>query len=919
MRKVLQERGFGNLPSSTERNSRDQFKSISTTIEADSNSIRRIGSNQYAVSTGQNSKLVYRSRQTKVPFPSRLDINYCEEEGNYGPKFMEWSFAYQQHHTPKGASVSVMPLSTYLNLGLGELAHTRLTVEFVKYPKGIAENVLVGIGKFTFPIDFKILDMPEDIKVPLILKRPFLSTARAKIDVYKRKITLKVGQERSDIDIPVVFFFDIALSASGISTDISVLIIKVGGVTIMYQARFIIQSYDLKELRLWPCEDWTVTTRRNSDDDVPNFEAMITAAVANALPNLTAALRTQITNDIRNGVGSSGGGGGDNAIPHGIHVWIERFTKLKPLASVSPLLPRQKTDLRIGEVFQVLGCPNNFKTRHAALNKRVITDWWKASLCELQVGGDAPRYEPTWLEMPRGKLDISMWAKEVGFEIRSLILINEVAQCRLPPVTSSHYTQKREIPNKLDREGSGYDSKRQNFQRSMISRFAWYEWGNELPGQGNYKPRQHRGQSTQDFNQGQCLRFCRGDVYLLATQQKVKDCPQGTEAELCQADIARLLLLQGAPVLLFKRRMGLRLCIDYRELNRSIDLNPILSRNSQRLFDQLQGAKIFFQKIDRDLVITSFRVREQDISKTAFPMTSSFTFQVYRRAWNKNLRIVCVEILRQKKLYAKFLKCEFWLQQVAFLGHIVSADGIIMDPSKVEAITKWPRPTSGDECGLKDKLCIPNEQALPRRYYGRLKVLLYYSSRFNQDVQRFETVLLVERHEARCGYVCIQMYDLSAGQNKHQRQCLLQPEIYVKRDEISMDLCYWFGLYSEKTLCDLVVEIDRLAWCTIRPFYCVRWNPNQERTIKLIEDMIGLVGFGKENGPELIEITNEKVVVAKEKLKEARSRQKSYADKHRRDLEFQVGDRVFLKVSPFRGVKRFGIKGKLSPRFQSIR
>ncbi|GJY25408.1 hypothetical protein Tco_0400134, partial [Tanacetum coccineum] len=49
--------------------------------------------------------------------------------------------------------------------------------------------------------------------------------------------------------------------------------------------------------------------------------------------------------------------------------------------------------------------------------------------------------------------------------------------------------------------------------------------------------------------------------------------------------------------------------------------------------------------------------------------------------------------------------------------------------------------------------------------------------------------------------------------------------------------------------------------------------------------------------------------------KEARSRQKSYADKHRRDLEFQVGDRVFLKVSPFRGVKRFGIKGKLSPRF----
>ncbi|GKE85617.1 putative reverse transcriptase domain-containing protein [Tanacetum coccineum] len=88
-----------------------------------------------------------------------------------------------------------MPLSSYLNLGFGELAHTKLTIELtdmtVKYPKGIAKNVLVGIGKFVFPIDFIILDMPEDIKVPLILGRPFLSTAHAKIDVFKRKITLR--------------------------------------------------------------------------------------------------------------------------------------------------------------------------------------------------------------------------------------------------------------------------------------------------------------------------------------------------------------------------------------------------------------------------------------------------------------------------------------------------------------------------------------------------------------------------------------------------------------------------------------------------------------------------------------------------------------------------------------------------------
>ncbi|GJU89281.1 hypothetical protein Tco_1301704 [Tanacetum coccineum] len=98
-----------------------------------------------------------------------------------------------------GASINVMPLSTYLNLGLGEFTHTKLIVELadrtVKHPKGIAENVLVGISKFVFPIDFIVLDMPEDVNVSLFLGRPFLSTAHAKVDVFKIKITLRVGDE----------------------------------------------------------------------------------------------------------------------------------------------------------------------------------------------------------------------------------------------------------------------------------------------------------------------------------------------------------------------------------------------------------------------------------------------------------------------------------------------------------------------------------------------------------------------------------------------------------------------------------------------------------------------------------------------------------------------------------------------------
>nr|GFD34765.1 putative nucleotidyltransferase, ribonuclease H [Tanacetum cinerariifolium] len=76
-----------------------------------------------------------------------------------------------------------------------------------------------------------------------------------------------------------------------------------------------------------------------------------------------------------------------------------------------------------------------------------------------------------------------------------------------------------------------------------------------------------------------------------------------------------------------------------------------------------------------------------------------------------------------------------------------------------------------------------------------------------------------------------------------------------------------------------------------------------------------MVGERVIEGPEMIEVTNEKVAVANEKVKEARTRQKSYAYKHHRSIEFQPGDRVFLKVLPARGVRRFGIKGKLSPRF----
>nr|GFA56404.1 reverse transcriptase [Tanacetum cinerariifolium] len=193
----------------------------------------------------------------------------------------------------------------------------------------------------------------------------------------------------------------------------------------------------------------------------------------------------------------------------------------------------------------------------------------------------------------------------------------------------------------------------------------------------------------------------------------------------------------GAPVLFVKKKDGsMRLCIDYPELNKITIRNHYPLPRIDDLFGQLQGA-MHFSKIDLRSGYHQLRVKEQDVSKTAFRtryghyeflvmpfgLTNAPTIfmdlmnQIFHEFLDKfvivfiydilvfskskeehedHLRTV-LQTLRQEKLYAKFSKCEFWLSSVAFLGHIVSAEGITMDPAKVEAITKWPRPTSVTE------------------------------------------------------------------------------------------------------------------------------------------------------------------------------------------------------------------------------
>nr|GFC94936.1 putative reverse transcriptase domain-containing protein [Tanacetum cinerariifolium] len=152
--------------------------------------------------------------------------------------------------------------------------------------------------------------------------------------------------------------------------------------------------------------------------------------------------------------------------------------------------------------------------------------------------------------------------------------------------------------------------------------------------------------------------------------------------ELLKRGFIRLIVSPlGAPVLFVKKKDGsMRLCIEYRELNKITIRNRYPLPRIDDVFMDLMN-RVFHEFLDKFVIVF---------------IDDILVFSKSKEEHEDHLRTV-LQILRQEKLYAKFSKCEFWLSSVAFLGHIVSVEGITMDPTKVEAITKWPRPTSVTE------------------------------------------------------------------------------------------------------------------------------------------------------------------------------------------------------------------------------
>ncbi|GJW23079.1 putative reverse transcriptase domain-containing protein [Tanacetum coccineum] len=320
------------------------------------------------------------------------------------------------------------------------------------------------------------------------------------------------------------------------------------------------------------------------------------------------------------------------------------------------------------------------------------------------------------------------------------------------------------------------------------------------------------------------------------------------------------------------------------------------------------------------------RVHEDNIPKTAFRTRyGHFEFTVMpfgltnapatQEEHVEHLRLV-LGLLKKKKLYAKFSKCEFWLRELQFLGHVINDNGI----HKCKTFD-WGEEQELEFQTLKDKLCNAPVLALSDGpedfvvYYEtsgiglgcvlmqRGKVIAYASRQLKIHEKNYTTYDLELESLDRVVLVImtVEIATILLVNAENQRPSGLAPATEIPVVGIWEGIAMIVIVVSHQEQSMQKALGTRLDMSTA---YHPQTDGHSERTIQTLEDMLRACVLDFKGSWD--------VHLA---LVEFSLGRKSYADKRRKPLEFSVCDYVLLKVSPWKGVVRFGKKGKLAPRF----